>query len=331
MVRGKDDGGNWGEPINAPLTVDTVSPVLGPLSATPNPTNGATTVAITGTTSEAGLNAAEVWYGTTDPGKGNGTPSTISVSGDGTEVTVTVTVPPLTVGTRIVNIRVQDKAGNWSNARATLLTIRGGAAAGTAAALLGLDYNVGNVTVSTQAGIPAIFGNTGMRAAAAANAPAYVGTDSVTTARSFQAAFALNRNTLRAATNAIVTLYDGRTSAATGNGVFAIQMRSRNTSGTQAQIRAVLTRSNGTTVAGNWFNFTTGAHLVTLQWVSGPATGTTAGRLRVTLDATVLINQTADTSSRLLSRVRLGAVESGSPASLNGVLYVDNYTATGVQ
>ena len=332
MVRGKDDGGNWGDPFYAPLTVDTVSPTLGLLTAAPNPTNGAATVAITGNTSEAGLNAAEVWYGTTDPGKGNGTPATISVNGAGTQVTVTVAVPPLTVGTRIVNIRVQDKAGNWSNNRATTITIRGGAAAGTAAALLGFGYNLGNVTVSTQAGIPAILGNTGMRAQLGANAPAYVGTDSATAARSFQAGFAINRNTLRTALNGTITLFDGRTSAASGNGVFAIQMRTTsNANPGTAQIRAVLTRSNGTTAVGNWFNFTTGAHLVTLQWRAGPATGTTAGNLRVTLDGTVLINQTADTSSRLLTRVRLGAIESSAPASLSGVMYVDTYTATGVQ
>ncbi len=334
VVRGRDGAGNWGATYTAPLVVDRTSPTLGALTATPNPTNGATTVAVSGTVSEPNLNAAEVWYGTTDPGVGLGTPATISVApaGTGYRATITVTVPPLTVGTRIVNVRVQDKAGNWSNARATMITIRGGAPAGTAAALLGFGTNVGNVTVSTQAGIPPILGNTGMRAAPAANAPAYVGMDSAVPARSFQAAFAINRNTLRTALNGTITLFDGRTSAATGNGVFAVQMRTTsNGSPGTAQIRAVLTRSNGTTAIGNWFNLPTGGHLVTLQWVSGPATGTAAGRLRVTLDATVLINQTADTSSRLLSRVRLGAIESSAPASLSGVLYVDDYTATGVQ
>ncbi len=329
VVRGKDDAGNWGPTLDAPLAIDTVSPVLGPLSASPNPTNGAATVSITGSTSEMGLNAAEIWVGA-DPGKGKGTPSTISVNGAGTQVTLTVAVPPFTIGTRVVNVRIMDKAGNWSNTRSVIITIRAGAPAGTAAALLGFGTNVGNVSVSGQAGIPRIGNlNLGMLANGVANAPAYVMSTATTPAHGFQAAFALNRNTLRTATNATITLFDGRTAAASGNGVFAVQMRT--TSATAAQIRAVLTRSDGTTVAGNWVNFTVGAHLVTLRWTAGPAAGAGAGQLRVTLDATVLINQTADTSTRGLSSVRLGVVESSAPGSVTGSLYVDDYSATGVQ
>ena len=49
------------------------------------------------------------------------------------------------------------------------------------------------------------------------------------------------------------------------------------------------------------------------------------------MNGTVLINATGDTTGRLLSRVRLGAIESSAPGFLTGALYVDDYTATGVQ
>ena len=120
VVRGRDNAGNWGQTYTIPLVVDRTSPTLGALSATPNPTNGAATVVhqrihVRGRPERRrGLVRHDG-----SRRKGKGTPATISVNPAGTQVTVTVTVPPLTVGTRIVNIRVQDKAGNWSNARAT--------------------------------------------------------------------------------------------------------------------------------------------------------------------------------------------------------------------
>jgi hypothetical protein len=314
-----------------PLVVDRVNPVLGALSAVPNPTNGATTVAISADFTDASaLNAAEIWLGTTDPGVGNGTPETLTVNQAGTRVTVTVAVPPFTVGTRRVNVRVQDKAGNWSNVQSIVITARGAGAPGTAAGLLGFDTNVGNVAVSTAAGLPPGGGNQGVAATATANHPAYVSSSTTAPAHGLTASFLLNRHTLRTSTNGILTLFDGRTS--TGTGVFALQLRT--TSATGAQIRAVLTRSNGTTIEGAWFTLGTATNRVNLTWVSGPALGANRGQLRVTLGNTVLINQFANTTGRTLASVRLGVVDGTTPAAragMTGSLYLDDYTAMGVQ
>jgi hypothetical protein len=62
--------------------------------------------------------------------------------------------------------------------------------------------------------------------------------------------------------------------------------------------------------------------------------GTNRGQLRVTLGNTVLINQFANTTGRTLASVRLGVVDGTTPASragMTGSLYLDDYTATGVQ
>ena len=48
-VRGRDAAGNWGDAVETILTVDTVGPVIGPLTVTPNPTAGAPQATLTGT------------------------------------------------------------------------------------------------------------------------------------------------------------------------------------------------------------------------------------------------------------------------------------------
>ena len=46
-VHGEDAAGNWGTPFAVDLKVDKTAPVLGALTASPNPTNGAATVTLT--------------------------------------------------------------------------------------------------------------------------------------------------------------------------------------------------------------------------------------------------------------------------------------------
>jgi hypothetical protein len=178
--------------------------------------------------------------------------------------------------------------------------------------------------------MPAGGGNQGVVATASANSPAYVSATAAAPAHGLTASFLINRHTLRTSTNGILTLYDGRTS--TGGGVFSVEMRT--TSATAAQIRAVLTRNNGTTVVGNWFALNTANNRVNLTWVAGPAVGANPGGLRVTLGNTVLINQSANTGGRTLASVRLGVVDGTTPAAragMTGSLYLDDYTAMGVQ
>ena len=175
---------------------------------------------------------------------------------------------------------MQDKAGNWSNDRATTITIRGGASAGTAAALLGFGYNVGGVTVSPQAGIPAVFGNQGMLATvpAATHAPAYVGTDSVDDSAVVpggvrdepqHVAWRTERDD-----HTVRRPYRKRNRERGLRDPDAdhVQRRRHRTDPCGADTHQRHDRG------GNWVNFTTGAKLVTVQWTNGPATGAAAGR-----------------------------------------------------
>ena len=66
-VRGRDAAGNWGDLFTAPLTVDKTPPVLGTVTASPNPTAGASTVQLTGTVNETGFGGAEVFLGPATP------------------------------------------------------------------------------------------------------------------------------------------------------------------------------------------------------------------------------------------------------------------------
>ena len=125
------------------------------------------------------------------------------------------------------------------------------------------------------------------------------------------AAFALNRNTLRD--------LDQRPSSrcstdARGAGHRRLLGPDADDLGRGAQLRAVLTRSNGTVIEGAWSNFTTGPHLLSpYLGVRAGGWGRHRGQLRVTLDNTVLINQFADTVAGRSRRVRLGVVDATTP------------------
>ena len=62
-VRGKDAAGNWGVAGSTVLTVDKTGPAIAGLSLTPNPTNGAAAVTLTGTVTDAQSTVSSVeWF-----------------------------------------------------------------------------------------------------------------------------------------------------------------------------------------------------------------------------------------------------------------------------
>ena len=69
-VRGQDAAGNWGDLFAAELTVDKTAPVLGALTASPNPTNGAATLTLSATVKDASSRRGRVLVRHRDPGGG---------------------------------------------------------------------------------------------------------------------------------------------------------------------------------------------------------------------------------------------------------------------
>ncbi len=171
LVQGKDDAGNWtSPPFGTSVNVDRNAPTLSGASVSPNPSRGLATVSLTASVSSEpfGLQAAEYWTGTTAPAAGSGTPVQAPAVVGG-KVTVAIPTAGLAPGTRQLNLRVRDMAGNWSNVASGTVTIQANAlfssAFDNATSPFGWSSATGGPTVSTAAGIPAGGTNKGLLAA----------------------------------------------------------------------------------------------------------------------------------------------------------------------
>ncbi len=100
--------------VGPPIVVgDTTGPLLSLITLTPNPSNGAVSVALAftandTTTGNANVTAAEYWVDA-------GVHTPITVGSPAPVVTLGATIPSgLSAGTHVVSVRAQDSLGNWS-------------------------------------------------------------------------------------------------------------------------------------------------------------------------------------------------------------------------
>ncbi len=325
-VRGQDEAGNWGDLAASDLTIDKTAPVLQSLQAAPNPTRGAAAVVLTApVVNDTTFANAEYWTGNGDPGAGNATQ--VSVSFVNGSIVVTVPLTGIRPGLVPFHLRVQDKAGNWSNAvQRTVVVTR-------ANAILADSFNTGNLAlwsqrvgpagalgVSTAAGLPAGGGNQGLGASlpgSRRNAGAFVTDASPSGETGYHARFAFDPHTLRDAGAPAVTVFQARSSSRV---VFRVDFR-RTAAG--RQLRPVMTTSTGQALAGAWRTVSAGAHTVRVDWLSGPATGAGAGSLRLQVDrATTQVR--GRTVGLRVESVRLGIV-SGFARSSAGTAWFDRF------
>jgi FtsP/CotA-like multicopper oxidase with cupredoxin domain len=338
VVRGEDAAGNWGSlsatGATIELVVDKTAPVLGAVVASPNPTAGSETVTLTAPVNETGLKAAEFWIGTTDPGVGKGTRVTVGVVGGSAIATIPLLGIP--TGQQRFNLRVQDLAGNWSNAVNTTVQVdrfnrifADDFGSGTLAAWSAVT-NAARLTVSTTAGIPNNGTNPGLQVSlpgGTANTVGYVTDDTPVGETIYHGRFAFDANSLTSGTNAgtVLTLFEGRTNNAQ---VFALQFH--RVAGT-AEVRVVMSRSQGQPLVGAWVPLSTGAHTLQVDWTSGPATGTGAGSLRLVVDGSAVPTLTGNTSTLRVESVRLGVtagVTSTSSSTMAGRAFFDSFFST---
>ena len=281
--------------------------------------------------------ALSFWLGATDPGVGKAT--RISAGVVGTDVVATVPLAGIAVGAKRFNLRVQDAAGNWSNAVNTSVTVTkpntifasnfepassawtvttGGAVISPAAAMLTAAEPSAN-TRGLQ--VTLLGGN--------ANAPGYVTDRSPAAETAYHARFAFNPNTLTAGTNpnTAMTIFDGLTSNTAGP-VFAVQL---GRAGSANQIRTVMTRSAGGTLTGAWVPLASGVHTLQVDWTAGPATGAAAGSLVLKIDGTAVSTQVGNTNALRLETVRLGVITgftTNNAGTSIGRAYFDSFTST---
>jgi hypothetical protein len=339
VVRGKDSAGNWGslsaDSATARLVYDKTAPVLGTMTASPNPTAGADTLTLTAPVTEATpfigprFQTAEFWVGTTDPGVGKAT--RVTVADGGANVSASVPLQGLPFGQQRFNLRVLDAAGNWSNAVFTTVQVDKGnrifSDTFDSGSLSSWSARLGRVDATLAAGQPTGAGNYGLAVTlpgGRSNAAAYVTDNTPVDETTYHAQFAFSRNNLNAGTGTL-TLFEGRT--ATGQ-AFTVDYRMN---GPTPQVRASMARSTGGNVAGAWANLGVGSHVLRVDWRQGPATGGTAGQAVLSIDGTSVSTATGlntATSLRVQS-VRLGITAGVTTSStMAGTAWFDSFTST---
>ncbi|MDH2413971.1 multicopper oxidase domain-containing protein [Nocardioides sp. CER19] len=327
LLRGKDVAGNWGNLFAIPLTIDKLAPTLASVAGSPNPTAGAQLLTLTAPVSnDTAFQTAEFWTGTTDPGVGKGT--RVQVSYVGSNAVVAVPLTGITPGAVRFNLRVQDLAGNWSNAVNTTVTVSKPNAifsdtfdSGTLNSWSArTNTGGGSMVVSPTAGLPSGGANQGLLLTGPGT---HFVTDNTPAAEgSYHARFQLSPNTFTSGAAAAVDLFDARTG---GNGnVFTVNYR--RSAGT-SQVQVVMARTTGGTFTSGWQTLPAGAHEIRVDWVAGPAIGASPGSLRLSVDGIAVVTQTGNTSGLSIESARLGIV-AGTSATSTGNAYVDSFEST---
>lgn len=318
-VRGQDAAGNWGPLFAVNLLVDKTVPVLGALTATPNPTNGADILTLTAPVTDASLIAkAEYWLGSTDPGVGRGISLPVSVVAGKVQVTVPLAAVP--AGNQVFNLRVQDLAGNWSKPVKTTVSVQ------KPNRIFADDFEsggfgfwsatTGGAVNTTTSALPTSIEPGSVRGLQVNLPGAGYLTDNTPAAETtYHARFVFNRNTLTSGTSTALSLLQGRS---TSGQVFSLEYRF---SAGAAQVRVVMNRSGGATTSG-WFTLTSGAHTLQVDWV-----GATGGSLRLSVDGVSRAQLTGDTSTFRIETAWLG-VSAGMNSSSSGTAYFDSYAST---
>lgn len=315
-VRGQDSAGNWGPAAATTLTIDRTPPTVSGVAVTPNPTNSAPTVTLTGSATDAltGVSAAE-WFVGADPGAGNGFAMTLTSNSGGMDLAASVDVLTWLTGDYVLSVRARDAAGNWSSPVSVTLTVddlifadsfeSGGVAAWSSA--------TDGVNVTNAAAMNG--GTWGMAVALAASAPGYVTDATPNALTSYDVRFYFHPNGSRAP-NSGVTILAGVNAA--NNTIFTVQYRRPNPT-SQPQIRAQVMRAGGTTSTA-WVTLTNAPHAVEVLWRSGasvPFVLYVDGVQRA-------IANNQNTSAYTLEGVRMGP-SSGLAGTLSGTQYFDEF------
>jgi FtsP/CotA-like multicopper oxidase with cupredoxin domain len=314
-VRGQDAAGNWGPLFAVNLVVDKAVPVLGALTASPNPTAGADTLILTAPVTDASLIAkAEYWLGGTDPGVGKGISVPVSVVAGKVQVTVPLaSVPP---GNQVFNLRVQDLAGNWSKSVNTTVSVQ------RPNRIFSDDFEsggfgfwgttTGGAMNTPAAALPSPIELGSLRGLQVTGPGAGYLTDNTPAAEtSYHARFVFNRSTLA---SSAVSLLQGRT--ATGQ-AFALDYR---LNGSTPQLRVVLNRNTGSAIGG-WVTLASGPHTLQVDWTSG-----STGTLKLSVDGTSQPTLSGSNSNLRIETAWLGL--SNGTSSNTSKAYFDSFAST---
>jgi hypothetical protein len=333
-IHGQDASGNWGAAVAVDLVIDKSTPTVSNVIASPNPTAGAVSVALTADAADAAsIIARAEWYEGADPGAGNGLPMSASDGAfdSSTEgLTATIDVSGFTAGSHTLYVRARDAAGNWSATDSVVLTVQPPddifADSFTSGDLVA--WNGGAVGPVSAAAAAAMDGDVfGMQAVINGNTPGYVTDLTPIQEPEYHARFYFNPNGTLTGQNQAYAIFSGADAADTT--IFRVQYRRQNQGGGTYQIRASAL-SGGAFVNTAWNTITPNdPHSIEIAWASGnPAS------FSLSIDGGLAEELTGlDTSAYLLDAVQLGP-SVGLANQASGTLYFDafasrRYTAIG--
>ncbi|XBP95804.1 multicopper oxidase domain-containing protein [Micromonospora sp. CCTCC AA 2012012] len=298
LVHARDSAGNWGPLAAVTFTLDRTGPVTSAVTATPNPTARAATLALTATATDAlsAVTAAE-WYEGTDPGVGHGHPMTVS----GTAVSATVALNGFSRGNHTLRVRARDALGTWGAPGAVTVGVD------PPNAIFADAFTAGTSAWSQVVGT--VSAGSGQLVAGTVG---YVVDATPAAEPSVHTAFDLTLGTINPQT-ATVTVHQLRNAA--GNPLAVVQYRRSN--GVN-QFRLGLLRPAGWAYTG-WVAASGGT--VRVDWSSA-----TAGAATLKVGTVTVGTLTGDTSGYLVESAALGLV--ARTATTSGSLSFDTYAST---
>ncbi|MGC9468009.1 MAG: multicopper oxidase domain-containing protein [Anaerolineae bacterium] len=327
-VHGQDASGNWGTATATDLVIDKTSPTVSNVVADPNPTDGASTVALTANATDADAIIVKAeWYAGVDPGMSNGIPmaATDGAFDSMTEgLTASIDMSGFSAGDHTLYVRAQDAAGNWSAAQSVVLAVvpPDDIFADSFASGDLTTWNGGAVGPVSAAATAAIDGDGfGMEAVMAGITPGYVTDLTPAQEPSYHARFYFNANSALTGQNQAYTIFAGVDAVNTT--IFRVQYRRQNQAGGTYQIRASAL-SGGAFTNTAWYTIDpTTPHWIEIDWASG---ANASFSLYIDSGTSVETLTGLDTSAYLLEAVHLGPSD-GLTSNASGTLYFDAFVS----
>ncbi len=321
-IRAQDAAGNWSATVTLAFRVDRTGPdfVAGP-SGSPNPTNGATSVAVTASVDDSlhggsTIAAASVWRDC-DP-----TPLALAAA-DGAfdEVaedltgSLTVLTSSCGVGTQTVSVRAVDAAGH-ATTRSFVLDVPD--------IIFADGFETGNVSRWSAAIGPSLLavqgaaahdGAYGLRVTLAGSTKTGVRDTSPANEASYHARFWFHPNGSNLGP-AAEKVFVGK--SASGKTLFDVQVQ-QVTGGYRIRAEALIGKKE---LKSSWVALSNAWHAVEIGWRSAAS-----GGLTLLLDGGVVASMSGDTSAFTLDRVDLGAV-GGLKGGASGSQFFDSFVST---
>jgi SdrD B-like protein/IPT/TIG domain-containing protein len=310
--------------VTTGVPTDTTGPAVSTLGVAPNPTDGASSITLTGSANDTATGGSDIagaeWY------EGAG-PHTAMAATDGSfnspteALTASIDVSGWSVGDHVLSVRAIDSSSNWGSASNVTLVV---SAASGCTTIFDDDFEGGTTSLWSSATNPsrlavtaaaALEGTRGLAATLSGSSAAYLQDNSPANETSYDASFRFDPNS-SVLGSAAETLLLGRSDS--GQQLFRIRVRRV---GSAYEVRTLLL-AGGSQLSSAWRPISDGPHVLAISW-----TAAASGSLTLSIDGVLQHTQSGNTGAYQLGNVRLGIV-TGPSSSASGVQYFDDFQSS---